>query len=399
MWINIVSAKELIVGESGEFRTIRSAIESARDGDRIIVKSGIYREGALEITRAITLTGENGAVLDGENKFQILTVKASGVTVNNLTFENVGVSYVQDNAAIKLIESDNSNIIDNRFRNAFFGIYLSKSGFCTIRGNDLVAAAEKEASSGNGIHLWNCHDITIENNSIQRHRDGIYFEFVKRSTITGNHSIGNLRYGLHFMFSDTCVYKNNLFKGNSAGVAVMYTKNITMQGNRFEDNWGAASYGILLKDITGSEITGNTFMNNTVGIHAEGTSRNRISDNEFLNNGWAVRIMANSTDNVFSQNNFIGNAFDVATNSRQNYNVFDSNYWSAYEGYDLNRDGVGDVPFRPVRLFSLLIEQYPTALILLRSFLIDVIDAAESVIPALTPETLTDANPRMRRLP
>lgn len=399
MYAGVVSAKDLIVEKGGEFSTIRSAIESAQDGDRIIIKSGVYREGALEIHRSITLTGEDKAVLDGENKFQILTVKASGVTISNLTFENVGVSYVQDNAAIKLIESYNSAVIDNRFRNAFFGIYLSKSGFCTIRGNDLIAAAEKEASSGNGIHLWNCHDITIENNSIQHHRDGIYFEFVKRSTITGNHSIGNLRYGLHFMFSDTCVYEDNLFKNNSAGVAVMYTKKITMKRNRFEDNWGAASYGVLLKDITGSDIADNAFVNNTVGIHAEGTSRNRIAGNEFLNNGWAVRIMANSTDNVFSQNNFIGNAFDVATNSRQNYNVFDSNYWSAYDGYDLNRDGVGDVPFRPVRLFSLLIEQYPTALILLRSFLIDLIDAAESVIPALTPETLADANPRMRRLP
>jgi nitrous oxidase accessory protein len=76
-------------------------------------------------------------------------------------------------------------------------------------------------------------------------------------------------------------------------------------------------------------------------------------------------------------------------------NNFDKNYWSQYEGYDLDRDGVGDVPHRPVRLFSILVEKQPQALLLLRSLLIDILDAAEKFMPALTPETLIDSKPKM----
>ena len=56
----------------------------------------------------------------------------------------------------------------------------------------------------------------------------------------------------------------------------------------------------------------------------------------------------------------------------------------------------------PVRLFALLVEQSPAALVLTRSLLVDVLDIAERVMPALTPETLRDAAPLMhppRKLP
>ena len=103
-------------------------------------------------------------------------------------------------------------------------------------------------------------------------------------------------------------------------------------------------------------------------------------------------------DNAFTRNDFIGNAFDVATNSRQNFNIFDGNYWSRYKGYDLDRDGKGELPFRPVRLFALIVENEHTSLVLLKSFFIDLLDLAESIFPVLIPETLIDHNPQMKRI-
>jgi nitrous oxidase accessory protein len=88
----------------------------------------------------------------------------------------------------------------------------------------------------------------------------------------------------------------------------------------------------------------------------------------------------------------------VATNSREPSTTLRGNYWDGYRGHDLNRDGVGDVPYRPVRLFSLIVERHAQALVLLRSGLVDMLDAAERVLPALTPTTLTDGQPAMRRL-
>jgi nitrous oxidase accessory protein len=201
------------------------------------------------------------------------------------------------------------------------------------------------------------------------------------------------------MFSHHDHYLDNRFEDNGAGVAVMYTTHVTMQGNSFVHNWGASSYGLLLKEISDSEITGNHFRENTVALHAEGSNRLRVDGNEFVSNGYAARIMANSMGGTFTRNNFVGNAFDVVTNSRQNFNTFDANYWSEYRGYDLDRDGTGDVPHHPVRLFSLLIEQAPPGLALLGSLFVDLIDTAERVMPVFTPETLVDRHPAMTAHP
>jgi nitrous oxidase accessory protein len=311
----------------------------------------------------------------------------------------VANSYVEDRAAVRVRTADNVRVEDCRFENTIFGVFVEHSTGVIVSGNRLRGSGGSEVSSGNGIHLWYCKNATIENNQIQGHRDGIYLEFVEDSVIRGNHSLHNVRYGLHFMFSHRDHYEKNRFEENGAGVAVMYTTKVTMHGNEFVHNWGASSYGLLLKEISDSEITGNRFIENTVALHAEGSNRLRVTGNEFVQNGYAIRIMANSMEGTFTRNNFIGNAFDVTTNSRQSFNTFDSNYWGEYRGHDLDRDGVGDVPHHPVRLFSLLVEKAPPGLVLLGSLFVNLIDTAERVMPVFTPETLVDQHPSMSALP
>ena len=169
-----------------------------------------------------------------------------------------------------------------------------------------------------------------------------------------------------------------------------------MEGNHFEENWGPSAYGILLKDITDSHIQHNTFHKNTVGIHLEGTSRMDIQKNIFRSNGWAVKIQASCEDNNFHENNFIGNSFDVGTNGIMVLNQFNHNYWDKYEGYDLNKDGLGDIVYRPVSLYSMIVEQNPFMLMLYRSFTTQMLDKAEKAIPGLTPESLVDNKPVMK---
>ncbi|MBL7994938.1 nitrous oxide reductase family maturation protein NosD [bacterium] len=379
-------------------RSIKQALLLSNNGDRIIIYAGRYTEGNIIVDKSVSLIGKDNPVIDGEGKGEIFTVTANDVIIDGLIIQNAGISYVQENAGIRLKEIERCIIRNNKLIRNFFAIYLAKSSDCLIENNEIQSAGTTESSSGNGIHLWSCRKITIKDNTITGHRDGIYFEFVKEGNIIGNVSEHNLRYGLHFMFSDSCMYSKNIFRDNSAGVAVMYTKSVTMTGNTFEHNWGPSSYGILLKDISDSEITKNVFIGNSTGLYIEGSIRMKIKNNEFIRNGWAIKLMANSYANIFSENNFIGNSFDVATNSRSNFSTFQGNYWSAYSGYDLDRDGVGDVPFRPVTLFSIITQQQPASLILLRSFFISILDVAEKMIPVLTPETLMDTKPMMRRI-
>ncbi len=235
--------------------------------------------------------------------------------------------------------------------------------------------------------------MTIVGNTIEGHRDGIYFEFVEDTRVTDNVSRANIRYGLHFMFSDNCDYLRNTFDENGAGVAVMYAKGVRIERNDFRGSLGSAAFGLLLKDITDSEVRGNRFLRNSVAVHAEGVNRVELTRNDFVENGWAVKIMANSQSSSFSENNFIGNSFDIATNSRRTYSDFHGNYWDRYRGYDRDGDGVGDKAFYPVRLFSLVVSQNEPALVLQRSPLVMLLDLAEQVLPVLTPQNLTDSRP------
>jgi len=394
------SARTITVSPDGPISTIGTAVERAEPGDRIVVTSGIYHEPTIKISKSLTLVGEGQPVIDGkEEKQNLIHVQADDVTIRGFTLKNVPTSFVNDLSAIKIEKSRGCLIENNRIEEGFFAIWIGKTEGCRIAGNSIEAHKESESYAGNGIHLWYCQNMTVENNTIRGHRDGIYFEFVEQSRIEGNHSEDNLRYGLHFMYSDHCRYANNVFRDNGAGVAVMYTEHVEMVNNRFMHNWGSAAYGLLLKDIYDSTVVGNTFEGNTIGLYSENSTRVEVDSNAFRDNGWGAKVLANSRKNVFTQNNFIGNSFDVTTNSQENPNTFRGNYWRKYSGYDLDRDGVGDVPYRPVRLFAYMVEQNEPTIMMMRSLFVQLLDAAERVVPTITPETLVDERPAMHRIP
>lgn len=200
VWLYTVASygNTINVCNSCSYKTLKSAIAAAKDGDTIVVKKGLYKEGNIILDKQIVLLGEDNPVLDGEMRAEILTVTASNVVIQGFQFKNVGESFTKDFAAIRLVKSHNSRIMNNNFENVFYGIFLEKSNHVTISTNFITGNAVLEYKSGNGIHLWYCKNITIENNTVSKVRDGIYFEFVDDSRVINNRSFNNLRYGLHF---------------------------------------------------------------------------------------------------------------------------------------------------------------------------------------------------------
>lgn len=387
--------RAISVGKTGTTQSIKTAIELALPGDTIRIQPGVYKEGNIVIQKSIVIIGESYPVLDGENKYEILTIHANNVTIQGLKFLGTGIASIQDLAGIKVLDSKYLHLSNNRFEDTFFGIHISNSSNCWIENNELKSDVDAEHQIGNGIHLWKCDHVTITNNKVIGHRDGIYFEFVTSSMITGNHSEGNLRYGLHFMFSHNNEYRDNIFLNNGAGVAVMYTTGVKMINNTFDHNWGPSAYGLLLKDIRDSEVRNNHFRQNSIGIFMEGSSRIQFTENEFTQNGYAVKLQASCDDNTFARNNFSGNTFDMATNGTLVLNKVEGNYWDKYQGYDLDKNSIGDIPFHPVSMYSMVVEQMPAAVLLWRSFLVLLMDKAEKAIPAVTPENLKDSLPSM----
>ncbi len=377
---------------------LKLAVDKAKAHDVLLVHAGIYFAQELILNKQLHLKGVGSPIINGQSKGNMVIIKAAGCIFEGFVVKNSGFSGYNDVAALRLLNTNNVIVRNNKFYNNFFAIYSQNSSKCIIQNNVIKSNAISELLSANAIHCWKNDSVQILGNTISGHRDGIYFEFVTNSIIKGNHSEANVRYGLHFMFSHHNIYYGNTFKNNGAGVAVMYTKFVTMINNTFIQNWGSSAYGLLLKDITDSEIHGNLFLQNTCAIFMEGSNRITAKGNTFKNNGWALKIQSNCSDNSIVGNNFINNSFDVSTNGDLVLNSFEGNYWDHYTGYDLNRDGIGDVPYRPVSMYSMIIEKNPTSLMLYRSLLVQFFDQAEKIIPGFTPENLKDNKPKMKAL-
>lgn len=399
LFFSIGKAATIQVGANFPVKKIKQALELAKDGDTVLVHSGIYKEGTILINKKIYFIGKNFPVLDGQHKKEVLSINANDVVVKGFKVINSGHAALNDPCGIRIYDKNNVTIQGNILDNNFFGIYLQNSTNCIVKNNIIKAYGKAEQLIGNGIHCWKSNNLQIIGNKITGHRDGIYFEFVTQSVIWRNIANNNVRYGLHFMFSNDDAYITNVFKNNGAGVAVMFTKNVKMFNNYFEENWGDSAYGLLLKEISDSYIFNNRFARNTSGIYMEGTSRIKVEKNSFESNGWGMKIQASCMENEIVNNNFLKNTFDISTNGSLVLNTFNANYWDKYEGYDLDKDGMGDVPYHPLSLFAVLTENTPSAMLLYRSFMITLLDKSEKVLPSITPDNFVDNKPLMKSLP
>jgi nitrous oxidase accessory protein len=395
-FLESTTATTLSIGKDKSIKSIQNALNIAIDGDTLLIFPGLYKEGNIIINKRVFIIGVSFPVLDGQHQYEVLSIKSPGVLVQGLKIVHSGISSIEDFAGIKIYNTHDVIIRGNILEDTFFGIYSQYGTNCTIEKNSIKANGIEEQQSGNGIHCWKSDSMRIIANTISGHRDGIYFEFVTNSIIWRNTSLKNLRYGLHFMFSNNDTYITNIFQQNGAGVAVMFSHHVKMIHNYFEENWGDAAYGLLLKEISDSYIENNRFVKNTIGIYMEGISRVEMNNNSFEQNGWGMKVQASCMDITVKENNFIGNTFDVATNGSLVLNTFNGNYWDKYDGYDLNKDKIGDIPYRPVSMYSMIIEKNPPAMMLFRSFITTLLDKTEKVLPSLTPENLIDNYPRMK---
>lgn len=393
---SFTQSKTLTVCYSCKYKSIQKAVNEAKSGDTVKVKKGVYFETKIIVDKAIHIIGENKPVIDAKNKKEsIFVVNSENFSISGFKLINVGMSYTKEIAAVFTTHCKNFTLSDNNIENCFYAFILQRANYGLLKNNMVKGHAVNETSAGNGFHLWKCNHMRIEQNTISGMRDGIYIEYSDNSHFSHNKSFNNVRYGLHFMFSHHNEYHHNEFKGNGAGVAVMFSKHINMHHNTFHYNWGTASYGLLLKEIYDAEIHDNVFEQNTIGINIDGCNRINYKENHFIRNGWALRFTGGCYSNIFQFNNFMHNAFDLSYNSRLNDNKFEANYWSDYTGYDLDKNGIGDVPFRPVKLFNYVVNKTPETLVLLRSLFVDIINFSEKVSPVFTPDNLKDMKPLM----
>ena len=390
-----LSARTIEVGEGKAFSSISAALHKAKAKDEILIYGKkIYKE-RLVIQKPITLKGVGTPIIDGGQRGDVIKVNADNVTIEGLQIQNSARSSQVDYCGVHVKDAQFVTIRNCVFRKNQFSVMFQNCKNGLIANNNISSYITYNPIMGNAVHCWKSDNMHITGNNIGHNRDGIYLEFVNNSHIDHNTVSGCARYGLHFMFSHFNVYSSNRFNHNQAGVAVMFAHNVEMINNTFEFNRGTSSYGLLIKELQYSTIKGNRFLDNTVGLLIDGGSDLNVHHNVIKNNGWGMRLISASTNDTIVHNNFLGNTFDMTTNVSYNRNNVNGNYWDKYEGYDLNKDGYGDVPFHPLSLFSMLAEQNENVLFFFHSFLMNLLDATEKVLPSITPDNYVDNYPHM----
>ncbi len=378
-------------------QAIAGVLSEALPGDTVRVAPGEYRE-RLVVDVPVTLIGEPGARILGSYEGTVVHVTAPGTVLEGLEIAEAGTNLSKDMACL-LIEADDVTVRDSTISQALHGIYVKGASRTRILGNRIEGRLDLiESDRGNGIHLWNSHHNRIAGNEIFHVRDGIYFSFANETEIEDNH-IHDVRYGLHYMYSNDNVFSDNLFEHNVAGAALMYSERITFERNTFARCRGFRAYGILLQSM--SEVTSrqNLILDNSRGIFMNNTDASVFAGNDVVDNDLAIQLNGGCDGNRFVANNFLGNLTELLLDVSDLETLWagdgGGNHWSAYRGYDLDRDGLGDVPFSIQNVFQVLESDVPEVRFYLLSPAAEVLKAAEEALPLLQLGDARDPAPRM----
>lgn len=400
-------AAVITVGKAGDSSTLGSlkeALEKVSPGDVIEVYGGTY-DGNLHIkTNNLVVQGIGGPIIQGEKTGNAVTVGANAVTIGGFVIRGGGREALTDDSGLKVMKAKECVVTHNHFEDNLHGVYLNGSEKCSVTNNVIRGRTyDYPEDRGNGIHLHDSPFSKLERNDIADTRDGVYISFSDHCAIDYN-KVHKTRYGLHYMYSHNNSFSYNTLIDNVAGAAVMYARNIKFNGNVSAHNRSARAYGILWQDVRHSECFDNLIFDNTIGLYVDHAGFSKAYNNMIVSNDVAIIILENSENNNIYSNNFVNNLSRLRLRGRAQsghnnlfYEKGGGNYWSDYRGYDLDGNGIGDIPFKLQGIWDYLEAEYPEYRLFFFSPLTTALDMAERAFPIIkTPVTAEDKFPLMR---
>lgn len=389
----VINAKQMLVHPSDNLQQL---INNAKNNDTFILKKGIYNT-KLTINNSIHLQGESGAKIIADNKGNAITVNASGVIIENLFITGSGLDLSTQDSGIFVNKTANNTIIRNNFiENNLIGVYLWGAQNSLIINNKIIGRKDMhENDRGNGIQLWNSSGSKVINNDISYGRDGIFVTTSKQNEFSDN-VFKNLRYSIHYMYTNNSIVKNNISIGNDIGYALMSSSHLGVYNNLSIND---KDHGIFLNFLNNSKITANVVINNRGKcVFIYNSNQNKIANNYFNHCNIGVHFTAGSANNEFYNNAFINNQKQVkyvGTKYLEWSHNNKGNYWSDHSFYDLNNDSIADVVYRPNSIVDQILWRYPNAKILLSSPVILVLKWSQQHFPSLLPGGVIDSYPLM----
>ena len=374
---------------------LQARIDAAQPGDRIEVLAGTY-EGDLLIDRPLVLVGVGRPRLAGSGTGSVIRVRAADVTIDGFDIDGRrGGDLGRDTSGIH-VAAPRVTIRNVGVRNALFGIYLREADDAVIERSRIDGIPGlPPGESGSGIHVWNSRRFLLDDIDIVGTRDGIYMQSSSEGIVRRTRA-RDLRYGLHYMFSDDNLFEDNTFERGDAGTALMYSRRITFRRNRFVHNRGFASVGLLLKDCDDVVAEDNLIADNARGIFLEGSYRNQFRRNVVALSDTALVIYDSSGQNVIEGNSFVGNLTPLTLSGRRTDTRIEGNYWSDHGQPDLDGDGIADRPYRLSNLFDHVRGNLTAADLFSHGIAVAALGAAERAFPVLDPIPVIDPRPLMR---
>ncbi len=386
-------AERAVSAEAGPLQAI---IDQAGPGDVIRLGPGRY-QGPVVLDRPLTLTGEPGAIIAGTEKGTVVTVAGDAVTVSHLTIVGSGSSAETLDSGIKLTKAAHgARILDNRLEGNLVGVDVHGARDSLVRGNTIIGRQGFRMNDrGNGVYIWNAPGTVIEDNLVRYGRDGIFVNTSSDDTFRGNR-FEDLRFAVHYMYTNGGVLAGNVSTGNHAGFVLMYSRDLKVTGNR---SLGDRDHGIMLNYVNDAVVERNLVRNGGEKcLFMYNANKNRIAENRFEGCPIGIHFTAGSERNALTGNAFIGNRtqvkyvgtrwLDWSADGR-------GNYWSDQTSVDIDGDGLADIPYRPNDIMDQILWTQPAARLLLGSPAVQLIRWTVAKFPALLPGGIVDKHPLM----
>jgi nitrous oxidase accessory protein len=376
--------------------TLSLAVAAAAPRDVLQLEAGVYR-GPVRIERPLTLLGHPDSVIDGGGEGSVITVAAPDVVLRGLTLINSGISLEHEDSGIFVDQrGDRVLIEDNRLKGNLIGVYLKGPRDAVVRGNSIVGRHDLRMNErGNGVQLWNTPGSVVEDNGVRHGRDGIFATTSKRNVFRNNR-FQDLRFAIHYMYTNDSELSGNVSRGNHIGYAIMFSHRLVVRDNLSD---GDRDHGFLFNYANSSQITGNEVRGGAEKcVFIYNANKNRFHGNRFRGCSIGIHFTAGSERNEIAGNAFIGNRTQVkyvGTRDVEWSAGGRGNYWSDNPAFDLDNDGIAERPYRPNGLVDQILWRQPLAKLLLNSPAVQVLRWAQSEFPALHPGGVTDSAPLM----
>lgn len=353
----------LLIGPSltnAETNTLQDLIDQTEEGATLKLQPNVYK-GNVVIDKAMTIIGEEGTVIQGDQTGNVIEIESDNVTLENLEVKGSGMSRdsKEEHSAVRVM-GNHAELKNLTIKESFHGVLLNRIDDTSIRHLTIIGSESTNLSEqGNGIHVLRSNDVLIENNYIEKFRDGVYMEYSDNNEIHHN-TMTKTRYGLHYMYSNYNTFTDNHFVHNVGGATIMHSDYITLENNEFSFNQGSRSFGLLIQTSREIQVLQNLFHLNQRGLLVEHSTGNLIEENEFFKNQIGVEIWTSATSNVFAKNTFNNNTNHILTiggNSNNDWSDAkgNGNYWDE-PMLDLDHDGIGDMAFEYTSSLGDLIE-------------------------------------------